>query len=214
MGAVRLNKPSFIILCSLLIQIVWENRLRKTVNGTQNTNLDGIHFPYRQSRVWNPIKKKYVINKKLYSEKLKGPGLGYQIASSMHTSDIVFVDGPYLPGEHNDIEMFRRSGLAKMLNKGERINADQGYVGEDPEFFVTPEGMGPGRKSKAFVKQKKRNDGRTETFNTNWTSFNIMTAKPFRHSIEKHALAFYAIAALTQVAIEMEEVKIYPAYIK
>ena len=51
--------------------------------------------------------------------------------------------------------MFRNSALPHMLEEGERIEADQGYIGGDPEYFVTPNGMGPGRQAEKRLQEKK-----------------------------------------------------------
>ena len=73
--------------------------------------------------------------------------------------------------------------LASYARRGRaNIEADQGYIGGDPEYFVTPNGMGPGRQAEKRLQEKKRIDGRTETFNTNWTSFACFSRKPFRHT--------------------------------
>lgn len=174
--------------------------------------VDGMQVPYKQQKIWDPVKKKKVINKKLFAFKLEGPGLQYQVTTAKYSSDIVNISGPYLPGEVNDLQMFFLSGLPDMLDENERVDADQGYIGANPEFCVTPDGIGPGRHTESHKKEKKRIDGRAETVNENWSSYACMSKKPFRHDIAQHQVMFYAIGVFTQVAIELGELEIYKAY--
>lgn len=148
-----------------------------------------------------------VLNKKLFSKKLNGPGLAYLISVCLLTSDIVMIDGPRLPGEFNDILMFRAS-LRPLLEEGERVEGDDGFVGDDPQFTKTPKGFGRDRGTEERVALKKRVDGRQEHINTNWTTFECMRAKPWRHNLDQHQTCFRAIAVITQVAIELGEFKL------
>jgi hypothetical protein len=70
-------------------------------------------------------------DKKFYTYKSKKSGLRYEVATSIRSDDIVWISGPHLPGVLNDIAIFR-TGLKFMLEEGERIEADDGYVGECP----------------------------------------------------------------------------------
>ena len=66
----------------------------------------------------------------------KKPGLRYEVAVCLRTSDIVWVSGPHFPGLHNDIEIFRM-GLIHILDDGERMEADMGYRGEHPMYILS-----------------------------------------------------------------------------
>ena len=46
------------------------------------------------------------MNKALYSKKLYRPGLRYKVATSLLSSHIIWISGPHLPGEMNDLQVF------------------------------------------------------------------------------------------------------------
>ena len=48
---------------------------------------------------------------------------------SIHSCDIVAINGPFRPGDWNDIAIFRERTMG-MLLEGERVEADDGYRGE------------------------------------------------------------------------------------
>ncbi len=51
--------------------------------------------------------------------------------------NIVWVNGPYAAGKYPDIEIFRM-GLAHWLDEFERVEADDGYIGEAPRKVKCP----------------------------------------------------------------------------
>ncbi|KAL7568137.1 hypothetical protein ACA910_019530 [Epithemia clementina (nom. ined.)] len=75
-----------------------------------------------------------------YSHKFKSSGLRYGVASSIVSGNIVHVDGPHPPGNWNDLTCFRKY-LKPKLEPGERVEADDGYLGEDPGTIVAPGGI-------------------------------------------------------------------------
>jgi len=99
-----------------------------------------------------------------------------------------------------------------MLDKNEQIDGDQGYLGDDPEGFVTQDGVGFNWNTEVRIKEKKRVDARIETVNSNWKQFGCMKTKPFRHSAAQHQTFFFAIAVCSQIAIELGELEVYPTY--
>ena len=60
-----------------------------------------------------------------YSHKFKHTALRYEIALSILTGDICWVNGSYEAGRWPDIKVFRDS-LMSHLEKGERVEADDG----------------------------------------------------------------------------------------
>lgn len=65
------------------------------------------------------------------SHKFKHAGLRYEIAVCILTGDIVWVIGPFPCGAWPDISIFRFA-LKYLLDENERVEADDGYIGEDP----------------------------------------------------------------------------------
>ena len=69
--------------------------------------------------------------KKWYSHKFKHSGLRYKVALCIKTGWICWISGPWNPGRWNDLEIFR-SSLMTFLEPFERVEADDGYLGEAP----------------------------------------------------------------------------------
>jgi hypothetical protein len=138
-------------------------------------------------------------NKAWYSQKFKGPGIRYEVAVCILTGHIVWINGPFLPGDWPDIEIFR-AGLLHMLEHGERVEADKGYRGEAPQHCITPDcPIEPNR-----VGLHRRVALRHETVNKRFKNWGCM-AQRFRHSVQKHSACFRMSAILTQLAIESGE---------
>jgi hypothetical protein len=75
--------------------------------------------------------------KRFFNFKFRGFGLHYKIGISIMGSDIVWLNGPYESGTWNDIKIFRDS-LMSNLDPGERVEADDGYVGETLRHVKCP----------------------------------------------------------------------------
>ena len=78
--------------------------------------------------------------KKFYSFKFRKSALRYEVAICILTGDIVWINGPYEPGIWNDIKVFRDS-LLSHLEPNERVEADDGYIGEHPQHIKCPAGF-------------------------------------------------------------------------
>ena len=75
-----------------------------------------------------------------YSFKFKKSGLRYEICLCIKTGEIVWINGPYECGMWNDLQIFRNS-LMSHLEPGERVEADDGYIGEHPQHIKCPRGF-------------------------------------------------------------------------
>ena len=71
------------------------------------------------------------LGRTFYSHKIKRLALRYEIALTILTGDMCWVSGPYKAGSWLDIKIFRDS-LTSHLEKGERVEVDDGYIGEYP----------------------------------------------------------------------------------
>ena len=131
-----------------------------------------------------------------FSQKFRGSGLRYEVALCILTGHIVWINGPYEPGIWNDITIFRNS-LISFLGPNERVEADDGYVGEAPQkvkcpcSFTNPE---------ETLDMQKRVRARHETVNKRFKQWGSLLNR-FRHDIGKHGDVFRAIAVITQLAI-------------
>jgi hypothetical protein len=132
----------------------------------------------------------------------KGPALRYEVATSLQTSDIVWIAGPYTPGDWNDIDIFRH-GLLHELEEGERCEGDDGYVGEAPRYIKCPAGMG---RSDDEIEMRERVQGRHESVNNRLKSFGCLFQAYKRRrtsKIKDHGQMFDANAVITQVGMEL-----------
>lgn len=184
------------------VVILWENRLTNDRGNDCLVSVDCTDCPFPQCLLKKDGKK--IVNKALYTCKLHGPGLRYEIAFSILTNDIVWINGPFLPGKFNDITIFKFSLIHK-LEDGERVEADDAYVSESPQFVVCPASMSSREEEESC---SKRIQGRHEILN-NHLKFWTCLKKPFvgkgttEEKIEKHGAMFRACAVVKQVSMEL-----------
>ena len=117
---------SYIVFCYffithnlLLLKIKWENRCEQDEGNNCLISVDGTDFRIAE------------LGKTFYSFKFKKSGLWYEVGICIKTGWIVWINGPYEPGIYNDLQFFRNL-LKSFLGKGERVEADDGYIGEAP----------------------------------------------------------------------------------
>jgi len=141
-----------------------------------------------------PIEKK---GKRWYSHKFKKPGVRYEVGVAIKTGDICWLKGPLPCGEFPDITIFRMA-LKHDLDENERVEADLGYRGENPNSVKTP---GPLYTDEKYVAMKSAVASRHETVNKRLKQYGCLTQR-FRHGVAQHAACFRAVAVLTQLAIQ------------
>ena len=140
--------------------------------------------------------------KKWSSHKFKGKGgVRYEVGLGIKSGDICWINGPYPCGAYPDINIFRM-GLKHYLEEDERVEADLGYIGENPQTCKTPGALYS--HDKVYVQMKKMVASRHETVNCRLKHFKCL-AGVFRQSFDKHGACFRAIAVITQLAIENGE---------
>ena len=114
------------------------------------------------------------------------------------TGDIVWVLVPFPCSDWHDIVIFRLA-LTQMLDKCERVEADDGYVGEDPlHVKATSSAVHDQDARMRYVRGRVRM--RQETVNKRLKQFHVLHAI-FHHDLEFHADCFRACAVLTQLSI-------------
>ena len=117
--------------------------------------------------------------KSFYSHKFKSAALRYGIATCIATGDMVHIDGPHPPGDWADVTCFRKY-LKPRLDPGERVEADDGYIGEDPVTVVIASGL-------RFIESKEKKDVRAvlrlrhETVNERVKEFKVLTDRFRQH---------------------------------
>lgn len=135
-----------------------------------------------------------------YSHKFKKSAFRYEVALCILTGDIVWLNGPYPAGKWPDINIFRDS-LQSHLERGERVEADDGYIGDHPSFVKCPGGF-TNPKITEFMQQRVRN--RQESINKRLKQFRCL-AVPWRGNLLKHGTVFRAVAVITQLSINHGE---------
>ena len=85
--------------------------------------------------------------------------------------------------------------MKSILSDGEKVIADKGYRGED-DWIVVPTGdiNDPGKSVRT----------RHETVNKRFKQWQILH-RVFRHDVQKHQPVLFAVAVITQLAIESGE---------
>ena len=173
-------------------QIVWENRFKGDKGNDCLVSVDGTDFQIKQ--------QVGILGKKFHSFKFKKSGLRYEVCICILTGDIVWVHGPFEPGMYNDIMIFR-SSLLSHLAANERVEADDGYVGESPQHIKCPKSFSNPEETLS-MQGIVRN--RQETVNKRFKQWGILK-QVYRHDIPDHGDVFRAIAVITQIAINNSE---------
>ena len=171
--------------------IVWENRHTDDIGNDCLISVDGTDCP-----LINIFKSDGKPDKRYYSYKHKRAGLRYEIGLCIRSEIIVWIAGPYLPGEYNDLMIFR-DGLRDMLDNGERVEADDGNLADCPDFCRCPGGL---TSLRAQRRMRGRLRMRHEAINQRMKTFKCLEHR-FRHGIEKHSACFRAIAVVTQLGL-------------
>jgi DDE superfamily endonuclease len=86
--------------------------------------VDGVHCSIDEPK--DPILSK---NPKYYSHKFNKAAVSYEIAISVFTNQLVWMNGPF-PAGKTDIQVFRHEGLKDMIPAGKKAIGDKGYRGE------------------------------------------------------------------------------------
>lgn len=129
-------------------------------------------------------------------------GLRYEVGLSIQTGSIVWINGPFPCGRNPDISIFRAS-LLSHLEEGERVEADDGYIGEAPRHVKCPKSFANPPEMEG-MQQRVRN--RQETVNKRFKNWGILK-QVYRNKekIALHGEVFRAIAVITQISIKLGE---------
>jgi len=189
--------------------ILWDNRLKNDRGNDCLIGVDCKDCRFQQILVPDPkADGKMKVNKALYSPKIRGPALRYEVATSLLSDDIVWISGPYLPGDWNDLEIFRDRLKHMLHDAGERAEADGGYLGEAPDYIVCPQSLeiaGDDLK----LQMNKRAQGRIEVVNKHLVHWKCLGGTKFvakgtgMEKMEKHRLMFTACVVLKQIGMDL-----------
>jgi hypothetical protein len=124
----------------------------------------------------------------------------------IRTGWIVWLHGPFAPGDWNDLMIFRDGLKPRLLEERaatgriERVEADDGYTAEDPLVVKAAAGVRYMEDTHWNAKRGKARR-RHETVNERIKNFEVLT-KRFEHDVEKHSMCFRACAILAQLCFQ------------
>ena len=140
-----------------------------------------------------PIQETMPFDSELYSYKINGAGLRYEIGININTGMIVWINGPFKPGPNPDL-VIARQGLIFALGVGEWYVGDAGYY--DGWQFCLAKKFGP-----APIQQMTSDVcARHETVNARYNICRVCTSK-FRHGIERHRSMMDSVTNLVQLTL-------------
>lgn len=138
-------------------------------------------------------------NKAFYTKKLNKSAIRYELGVCIRTGDLVWIHGPFPCGDWNDLSIFR-SAMKSQLPPGECVEADDGYIAEDPQVVRAP-GAARFMEDKHWHKKRGKARRRHETVNQRIKVYGVLT-KRFRHDYGKHSMCFRACSVLTQLSFD------------
>ena len=100
----------------------------------------------------------------------------------------------------NYIQIFRHA-LKNLLEEGERVEADDGYIGEAPKYVLCPKAIRSIKVTRRRAQLAQRIRSRQETVNKRFKQFACLN-EIFRHRVQCHSMCFRAIVVLTQISIQ------------
>jgi hypothetical protein len=142
--------------------------------------VDGVDCPIYEPQNFDP---------KWWSHKFNGPALRYELGINILSSDLCWLNGPFIPGPNNDWLIFRDGGLMDNLNCGETVVADSVYHWP----AETPNGL-----NNNLQRLQSLARSRHENFNKRIKAWKCLS-HPWRHKRSLHSLAFRAVAIINHL---------------
>lgn len=168
-----------------------ERRFEGNPTGNCFLTVDGTDCPVFEPRPFD---------KGMFSHKMNGPGLKYEVAVCIKTGYIVWTNGPF-PAGTSDTTIFNNA-LSNELDDDEVVEVDGGYKGTEKGRMPLQGVATWDRKEKSVAR------GRHEAINGRLKIFNVLTTH-FRHMgknreemMNKHRLCFDAVTVITQLKFE------------
>ena len=158
-------------------------------------SIDGTHCPIQEPTKGLPWNK----NPKFMSYKFHGAALSYEVAVSIYTSQLVWINGPF-PAGTQDPEIFVLSnGLKNRIPAGKKVIADRAYGWKSLANVVRIKNRGNTAEVRMFKRQVR---ARMESVFAKMKVFDILTI-PFRHEQKYHGTIFEMIAVIVQYKLEL-----------
>jgi hypothetical protein len=151
--------------------------------------IDGTNFRIQKKGV---AKKGNAFGSHKYAGK---SALQYKLGIDILKGNLVWVEGPYPAGAWPDIKIFL-SSLAGHLLPGERVEANNGYVGHPNKIKCPNNDSNPERN----LGMQSAVRSCHETFNGRLKNWEILETT-YRHDIGLHGTVFTACAVITQLNV-------------
>jgi hypothetical protein len=121
--------------------------------------------------------------------------LRYEIGVDILAGNLVWIQGSYPAGKHNNIKIFN-SVLHHYLEPGKCVEADNGYVGHADKIKCPDNTCNPEENlsMQACVRSQH------ETLNKQLKNWGIL-AQVYCHDIIAHGMVFHACTVVTQLSI-------------
>ena len=139
---------------------------------------------------------------KAYSHKKKHAGLTYELGISLFSSNLVWMNGPFLSGANDKTNFVKQGVKQKLKSVKKKALGDKIYNGH-PNEISTFNAMD----NDVTKRLKSRAQMRHEKFNGMMKEYNVLSQQ-FRHPSpenEKFAMCFEAVAVICQYRLENGE---------
>ena len=166
----------------------WENRKKGDIGNDCLVSINGADFCIPHA------------GRNFCSHKCKASGLRCEVAVCILSGECMWINGPFEPGMHNDIEAFH-SALIDESEEGERVEADDGHNGEAPRCVKTPNSVTQRFDTDLQQSLVRR---RQETINKRFKQFGVLK-QIFRHDVRDHGKCFRSVAVVAQLSIQHGE---------
>ena len=176
-------------------KIQWLDSLNDPNTETFIITVDGT-----DCRIWEKQHDVFPVDTKLCSQKFNHAALKYEIALAIFHNKIVWINGPFKAGEKHDITVFREEGLKAIMPEGKIGIFDRGYKtsrADEVDMIAFPNAAD----SNELAAFKSRARARHETLNGRLKMFECLN-NTFRHTTEKHRMAFQAVCVLVQYQLD------------
>lgn len=134
----------------------------------------------------------------MFAFKFNGPGLGYELALSLFSSDLVWLKGPYPPGAISERAHYEND-LHQKIPDGKKAISDGGF-GKAGDTKLSTSNPHDERDLRKF---KGRAKARQEAFHSRLKRFESISCGTFRHGMDCHRICFEAICVICQYEMEL-----------
>ena len=111
-------------------KIVWSEE--KFGDNIYAITVDGMHcwIQEPQHPTWSQ-------DSRFFPHKYGKPGISYELGISISESKLVWLNGPFMAGNKNDVQIFKKDLKQKLRSRGKMAIGDGGYSGH-PHQCSTP----------------------------------------------------------------------------